>query len=159
ILVADHVGGRIDHDLRAQGFEVTILPDRRWVDLSPRIRVFCISTNIQDSVLLIDINKRLFVNLNDAGSRDCTLFIRSIVAQYRDSYMMCLSGYGDADMINFYDESGVFILPAASQKPPVGHGISTLASSLGIRSAIPFSSFHSYQRTDSIWAQKYVTPL
>jgi hypothetical protein len=37
--------------------------------------------------------------------------------------------------------------------------ISLEARSLGIRSAIPFSSFHAYQRTDSIWAQKYVTPL
>jgi len=159
ILLADHVGGRIEHDLRTQGFEVTILPDRQWVDLSPRIRVFCISTNIQDSVLLIDVNKRLFVNLNDAGSRDCTLLIRKIVAEYRDSYMMRLSGYGDADMINFYDEEGVFILPPASHKPPVGRDLSSHALSLGVRSVIPFSSFHSYQRTDSIWAQKYVTPL
>jgi len=119
-LLADHVGGRIVHDLRAQGLEVTVLPDRQWVDLSPRIRVFCISTMIQDCVLLIDVNKRLFVNLNDAGSRDCTLLIRKIVAQYQHSYLMCLSGYGDADMINFYDESGVFIVPPASQKPPVG---------------------------------------
>jgi hypothetical protein len=153
ILLADHVGGRIEHDLRTQGFEVTILPDRQRVDLSPRIRVFCISTNIQDSVLLIDVNKRLFVNLNDAGSRDCTLLIRKIVAEYRDSYMMRLSGYGDADMINFYGEEGVFILPPASHKPPVGRDLSSHALSLGVRSVIPFSSFHSYQRTDSIWAR------
>ena len=159
VLLADHVGGRIVHDLRAQGLEVTVLPDRQWVDLSPRIRVFCISTMIQDSVSLIDVNKRLFVNLNDAGSRDCTLLIRKIVAQYQHSYLMCLSGYGDADMINFYDESGVFIVPPASQKPPVGRQMSLRALSLGIGNVTPFSSFHSYQRTDSIWAQNYVTPL
>ena len=159
ILLADHVGGRIAHDLRAQGFEVTILPDRQWVELSPRIRVFCISTMIQDSVLLVEVNKRLFVNLNDAGSRDCTLLIRKIAADYEHSYLLCLSGYGDADMINFYDESGTFIVPPASQKPPVGRQMSLRAASLGIRNAIPFSSFHSYQRADSIWAQNYVTPL
>src|SRR5580704_4006185 len=39
ILLADHVGGRIAHDLREQGFEVSILPDRQWVELSPRVRV------------------------------------------------------------------------------------------------------------------------
>jgi hypothetical protein len=70
-----------------------------------------------------------------------------------------LSGYGDADMINFYDESGVFIVPPASQKPPVGRQMSLRALSLGIGNVTPFSSFHSYQRTDSIWAQNYVTPL
>ena len=73
--------------------------------------------------------------------------------------MMCLSGYGDADMINFYDENGIFIAPPAGLKPPPGRQISLRALSLGIRNAIPFSSFHSYQRTDSIWAQNYVTPL
>jgi hypothetical protein len=159
ILLADHVGGRIHDDLRRRGFTVAILPDRRWVDLSRNIKVFCISTMLQDSVLLIDINKRLFVNLNDAASWDCTLLIRSIAAQYRYSYLMCLSGYGDADMINFYDEHGVFVVPAASQKPAVGRKISLRARSLGIRSVIPFSSFHSYQRADSIWAQNYITPL
>src|SRR5262249_10864350 len=122
-------------------------------------RIFCISTMIQDSVLLVDVNKRLFVNMNDAGSRDCTLLIRKIVAEYRDTYMLCLSGYGDADMINFYDEGGVFIVPPASQKDPVGRASSLRAHSLGIRNVIPFSSFHSYQRTDSIWAQNYVTSL
>jgi hypothetical protein len=159
ILLADHVGGRIAHDLRAQGFEVTVLPDRQWVQLSPRIRVFCISTMIQDSILLVDVNGRLFVDLNDAGSRDCTLLIRNIVAAYEHSYMLCLSGYGDADMINFYDENGVFIPPPAGQKPPPGRQLSLRALSLGIRNAVPFSSFHAYQRTDSLWAQNYVTPL
>jgi hypothetical protein len=159
ILLADHVGGRIAHDLRAQGCDVTILPDREWVDLSPRIRVFCITTMIQDSVLLIEVNKRLFANLNDAGSRDCTLLIRKIAAEYEHSYLLCLSGYGDADMINFYDENGLFVVPTASQKAPVGRHLSLRALSLGIHNVIPFSSFHAYQRTDSIWAQNYVTPL
>jgi hypothetical protein len=159
VLLADHVGGRIAHELREQGIEVTVLPDRQWVELSPRIRVFCITTMIQDSVLLVEVNKRLFANLNDAGSRDCTLLIRKIAAQYQHSYLLCLSGYGDADMINFYDENGVFVVPPASQKPPVGRQMSLRALALGIRNVIPFSSFHSYQRTDSIWAQNYVTPL
>lgn len=159
ILLADHVGGRIATDLRKQNFEVRVLPDRRWVELSPNIRIFCISTMIQDSILLIEVNKRLFVNLNDAGNRDCVLLIRKIVAAYKHTYMLCLSGYGDADMINFYDESGTFVVPAAARKSPVGRGLSAKARYLGIRSVIPFSSFHSYQRTDSIWAQNYVTTI
>ena len=159
ILLGDHVGGRIAVDLRKQGFQITILPDRQWVELSPNIRVFCITTVIQDSVLLLEINKRIFVNLNDAGSRDCSLLIRRIVANYRYSYLLMLSGYGDTDMINFYDEDGALIIPEAARKFPVGKQLSTAARGLGIKSVIPFSSFHTYQRSDSIWAQNYVTPL
>jgi hypothetical protein len=96
---------------------------------------------IQDSVLLVDVNNRLFVDLNDAGSRDCKLLIRKIVAQDRRSYMMCLSGYGDADMISFYGDNGIFIPPPAGLKPPPGRQISLRAMGLGIRNVIPFSSF------------------
>ena len=99
-------------------------------------------------MLLVDVNGRLFVDLNDAGSRDCTLLIRKIAAQYKHSYMLALSGYGDADMINFYDEDGTFIVPQAAQKPPPGRQMSLRAMSLGIRGAIPFSSFHSYARSE-----------
>lgn len=159
VLLGDHVGGRIALDLRKQGFRVVILPDRQWVELSANVRVFCITTVIQDSVLLLEINKRIFVNLNDAGSRDCSLLIRKIVANYRDSYLLMLSGCGDADMMNFYDEDGTFIVPKAATTFPVGKQLSTAARGLGIQNAIPFSSFHTYQRSDSIWAQKYVTPL
>ena len=159
ILLGDHVGGRMAVDLRKQGFQIAILPDRQWVELSPNIRVLCITTVIQDSVLLLEINKRIFVNLNDAGSRDCSLLIRRIVANYRYSYLLMLSGYGDTDMINFYDEDGTLIIPEAARKFPVGRQLSTAARGLGIKSVIPFSSFHTYQRSDSIWAQDYVTPL
>jgi L-ascorbate metabolism protein UlaG (beta-lactamase superfamily) len=48
ILLGDHVGGRIAADLRKQGFQIAILPDRQWVELSPNIRVFCSTTVIQD---------------------------------------------------------------------------------------------------------------
>ena len=150
ILLGDHVGGRMAVDLRKQGFQIAILPDRQWVELSPNIRVFCITTVIQDSVLLLEINKRVFVNLNDAGSRDCSLLIRRIVANYRYSYLLMLSGFGDTDMINFYDEDGTLIIPEAARKFPVGKQLSTAARGLGIKSVIPFSSFHTYQRSDSI---------
>jgi len=159
ILLADHVGGRIARDLRKEGFNVAILPDRQWVQLSPNVRVFSITTRIQDSVLLLEVNKRLFVNLNDSAGVDCQLIIRKIAAHYRHSYLLMVSGYGDADMINFYDENGTFIVPRAARKEPVGKELSRSARILGIRSVIPFSSFHAYQRSDSIWAQNYVTPL
>ena len=157
ILLPDHVGGRIGTGLREAGFQVSVLPDRKWVEISSNIKIFCITTIIQDAVLLIDINGKLFVNLNDAGTRGCTTTTRNIVQQYKDSYLLALSGYGDADMINFFDENDSFIEPLAANNKLVGNQLSLVARSIGTNNVIPFSSFHQYQRTDSEWARKYVT--
>jgi hypothetical protein len=79
ILLADHVGGRIYKDISPNGFDVTILPDRQWVPLSEdNVEIHCITTKIQDSILLIDVCGKLFIDLNDAGTRDCLRYIRSI---------------------------------------------------------------------------------
>ena len=72
---------------------------------------------------------------------------------------MTLSGYGDTDMINFFDENGIFIKPEAANKSIVGEQLNIVAKLTGAKSVIPFSSFHQYQRTDSIWAQQYTTPI
>src|SRR2546430_1660042 len=53
ILLPDHYGGRILADLRAQGFRVDVLPDRRWQRLSDRVRVMCVSDYNQDALLLV----------------------------------------------------------------------------------------------------------
>jgi hypothetical protein len=159
ILLPDHVGGRIKDGLNEKGFDIEVIPDRKWFNLSDKVRIFCITTVIQDAVLLIDVNKHLFVNLNDAGTRGCTKLVRSIVKTYQESYLLALSGYGDADMINCFDEDGSFIEPAAATNKNVGTGLSLMAKSLGIRNVIPFSSFHVFQRSDSIWASKYTTPI
>ena len=34
-----------------------------------------------------------------------------------------------------------------------------MASVIGANNIIPFSSFHQYQRTDTIWAQEHTVPL
>jgi hypothetical protein len=159
ILLADHVGSRIYKDITPNGFDVTILPDRQWVTLSDHVKVHCITTRIQDSILLVDVAGRLFINLNDAGTRDCSRYIRGIARHYRDAYVLALSGYGDADMINIYDESGAFVTPRAARRPSVGAQLNNLCKATGARSVIPFSSFHQYQRDDSIWAEAYTTPF
>jgi hypothetical protein len=159
ILLADHVGSRIHRDIAPNGFDVTILPDRKWVTLTDNVKVHCITTRIQDSILLVDVGGRLFINLNDAGTRDCSRYIRSIARHYKDSYVLALSGYGDADMINIYDESGEFVLPRAAKRPSVGAQLTNLCKATGARAFIPSSSFHQYQREDSIWAQTYTTPF
>src|SRR4051812_26411377 len=71
ILVPDHRGARVYNDLKEQGFKVEIAPDRKWIELSPRVRVLSIADYNQDGILLCDVNRRLVLNLNDAGDRGC----------------------------------------------------------------------------------------
>jgi len=159
ILLPDHVNSRILKDISALGYQVSVLPDRKWVSLSPNLRIQSITTVIQDSILLLDLCGKLFINLNDAGVRDCARYIRSVCAGYRHSYLMALSGYGDADMINLYKDDGSFITPRAARKPAPGRKLTEFAKATGAKAIIPFSSFHQYQRTDSIWAQRFTTPV
>src|ERR1700753_2736349 len=65
-LLADHHGGRIKRDLEGLGHKVRILPDREWVQLSPRIKVYCIPNVNQDSILLIDVGGILIADTNDS---------------------------------------------------------------------------------------------
>jgi len=159
ILLPDHVGARIAKSLMENSFDITILPDRQWVDLSSNVKIMCITTHIQDAILLIAIHDRLFLNLNDAGSRHCTRFIRKISEEFSFTYLMSLSGYGDAGMVGFFDEAGHLVVPPAESSVLVGEQLGHLAKSLNADAVIPFSCFHQYQRTDSLWAQEYVTPL
>ena len=159
ILLPDHVGARIFSAISKLGFQVTVLPDREWVQLSKHIRIQCITTATQDAVLLIDNCGQLFINLNDAGPRHCSGYIKSISQTYKHSYLLALAGYGDTDMINFFNEDGSFILPRAAQKPSVGKQLGNFAKLTGAKAVLPFSSFHQYQRADSIWAQKFTTPI
>ena len=62
-------------------------------------------------------------------------------------------------MINFYDESGSFILPQAAEKPQVGKQYSRKMHNLNCNFAIPFSAFHQYVREDSVHMNQFLTPL
>jgi hypothetical protein len=157
ILLPDHVGGRIRNDLEAQGYDVRTLPDSRWVQLSKRIRIFCIADYNQDAVLLVDVGGRLFINMNDADARGHIRVIGGIARGFRHSYLLRLSGYGDAGMINFFDQEGNRI--ERKFDPLVGRGLALYARRVGAKSVVPFSSFHRFQREDSAWANAYTTPL
>ncbi len=159
ILLPNHFGQRIRDDLTAQGFDVQVLVDRVWTPLSQRIRVLCIPDMNQDAVLLVDIGGKLVVNLNDAGDRGWGRFVRKVISGYDETYLLALSGYGDADMINFFTEEGERIPPHAAAKTPVGQTIARMADFYGVRYFAPFSSMHKYQRADSFWASEYTTTL
>ena len=159
ILLPDHVGGRIADDLRNLKFDVTVLKDRVWTQLSRRIKVLSISDYNQDGILLADINGTLVLDLNDTSPRGWGSFVRKIISQYDESFLLQLFGYGDADMINYFSETGERIEPRAALKLPVGAVMARVADALGVRYVVPFSSLHKYQRADSAWANQYTTPL
>lgn len=168
LLLPDHDGARMQKDLRQMGFNVRILRDREWVQLSPRVKVLSIADYHQDGILLIDVNGRLLVDLNDAVDRGWGSFVRKVVKQYPKSFLLKLFGYGDADMINIRDESGKRLLPLSPTHDQASRDfwdqffvekVTHFARLLGTTHIIPFSVFHRYQRTDSVWAEDFTTPL
>ncbi|MCU1296836.1 MAG: hypothetical protein JWO91_1114 [Acidobacteriaceae bacterium] len=159
ILLPNHVGGRIAADLKQEGYRVQVMQDRTWYKLSDRIRVLCIADYYQDGILLIDVNGRLLADLNDTSDRGWGPFVRNTITQYKTSFLLHLSGFGDADMINCFDEQGQRIPPPAAKKLPVGKQIAFQLAMFPTRYFIPFSSMHRYQREDSVWAEEYTTKL
>ncbi len=156
ILLPDHVGGRIREDLIGQGFDVHVLGTNRWYPLSDRIRVLCLPDYNQDAALLIDINGRLLLDLNDSSNRDWAPLIRSIASSYKSSFLLRLINHGDADMMNFFDEAGARIVPPRVKSVPLGAKVHASLAATGARYYVPFSTFHLYQRSDSVWANDYV---
>lgn len=159
ILLPDHIGSRIADELREQEFDVSILRDRQWYNLSDRIRVLCIADVNQDAVLLVDIGGRLVFNRNDASDNGWEGYVRNIIKKYDRSFLLALSSrYGDADMINFFDEEGNRI-PRMENVPKLGQRNAWQAENVGAKFFVPFSSMHRYQRRDSIWANELHTEL
>jgi hypothetical protein len=161
ILLPHHVGGRVAADLRRDGYRVTVLPDAQWVPLSPRVRVLCLTDVLQDAVLLIDVGGTLVVNLNDAADHGWGGLVRRVIRQYPTSYLLRLMGFGDADMINFFDGHGRRV-PGVGQLRKeagfeVGADCARMAETFGVTHYVPFSSFHRYQRADSAWANEFTT--
>ena len=79
--------------------------------------------------------------------------------KYKNSFYLQLHCWGDADMINLFDSYGERIKPVAQNKFPVGRDIKAGMKRFNSNVAIPFSCHHQYQRRDSFWANKYVTPV
>ena len=96
------------------------MTDRKWYRLSDHIRVLCVSDFNQDAILLVDINGRLVFNRNDASDHGWEHFVRRIIKRYDTSFLLALSSrFGDADMINHFDENG--------QRVPILENVPSLA--------------------------------
>ena len=159
ILLADHVGGRIRDALVADGYQVTVLADREWVQLSRRVRVMSIADVYQDAVLLVDLDGVLVIDANDCNDRGWGPTVRRASRKSRTPILLALAGYGDADMINYFDEQDQRIPPRGSRKVATGPKIAARMRDLGARYYVPFATMHQYQREDSVWANEFTTPL
>ena len=85
--------------------------------------------------------------------------IKNIIKNYKNKFLLKLQNWGDADMINIFDENNKFILPAAATKMPVGAAYTRYMKNYGFNFAIPFSSMHQYARSDSFHMNEYCTPI
>ena len=159
ILLPDHVGRRIQNELERGGFTIEVLPDRTWRRLSPRLRVLCISDYNQDAILLVDLGGRLVVNLNDASNYGWGWYVKKIIRRYPVAFLLALDGFGDADMINLFDEHGRSLRPDLATRDLLGARIAVRMRNYGVRYFVPFSSMHRYQRSDSAWAKAHTTHL
>ena len=113
----------------------------------------------QDAVLLVEMDGKLLVDANDAADRGIGGFLREQVARADESFLFSLTGYGDADMIHFFDEAGDRIPPTAEAKKDPGTDVSMILDFYGIDAYVPFSTMHRYLRADSAWANRYTTDL
>src|SRR6516164_4314799 len=156
---SDHYGNRIERDLTTAGYRVRVLPDREWIELSKGIRVYSVANQNQDSILLIDINGRLIINQNDSPEFGESFRIRQMAKHFKEVYMLQLHGWGGADMLNLFDPSGRKLTSIADKRRPIAPRSQTSARAMGARMVIPFSSFHRYQREDSVWANELVPDL
>jgi hypothetical protein len=158
-LVSDHYGSRIQRDLASAGFAVRVLPDRQWVELSKGIRVYSVANQNQDSMLLIDVNGRLVINLNDSGDYGESFRVRRIAKNFKEVYMLQLHGWGGADMLNLFDPAGRRLTSTEEKRRPIAPRSQRSAMTMGANRVIPFSSFQRYQREDSAWANDLVPQI
>jgi hypothetical protein len=159
ILISDHHGGRIKRDLEALGHSVRVLKDREWVQLSPRIKVYSIANQNQDSILLIDVGGTLLVDTNDSPDFGASHHVRRIAKAYRHVYYFALCGWGGADMLNVFDAEGRKLTDVNERRRPIAPRAQRMAMTHGAHYVVPFSGFHAYQRTDSAWANRLIPEL
>jgi hypothetical protein len=158
-LLSDHYGNRIQRDLAAAGYQVRVLPDREWVQLSKGIRVYSVANQNQDSMLLIDVNGRLVINQNDSSDYGESFRVRRMAKQFKEVYMLQLHGWGGADMLNLFDPSGSKLTSIEQKRRPIAPRSQKSARAMGANKVIPFSSFQRYQREDSAWANDLIPEL
>lgn len=157
VLLPDHYHDEIAVSLRERGFDVTIMPYRKWLRLSPEVEVLCIDNINQDGVIVIRAGGALLVNINDSPIDGEVGFLRGLIRGHPNdkTYLFALCAF-DADMFNFVDPQGQSIVGVPEErKPGVVWSVAHKAAQLGVRNFCCSSSQHIYVRADSTWANPY----
>ena len=97
--------------------------------------------------------------MNDGNLLGWKPTVKKLIKNYPNRFLLRLMNWGDADMINLYDENDNFIKPEASKRVPLGPSYEYHMNDMGCNFAIPFSTFHRYNRTDSEKMNKFITPI
>jgi len=143
-----------------KGLKARIVQSNKWMYISKNIKIKSYADWNQDGALLIAFSEHnIVLNLNDGQGLGWSKQIKKEIAHYKNRFLLRLFGWGDSDMINFYDVNGNFIKPPASKKPSVGKMYSDGMKEWNCNFSIPFSSSHRYQRTDSKHINEFITPL
>lgn len=159
ILIPDHYGDRIFNDL-SKNYNCIKIISNKWFDISKNVRIKSFADWNQDASILVEVlKKNIIFNLNDGQALGWSSTIKKTIGNYKNKFLLRLINWGDADMINFFNHHGQFVLPLASQKKPCGESYSYHLKKWNCNMTLPFSSMHRYIREDSIKMNKYVTPL
>lgn len=94
ILLASHVSNRLQDDLTNLGFNAASLDERKWISITKNLSILTISDYYQDSILLVNLNGRLLVNINDASNKGWGKFVQGIAKKFRDPFLFKLFSYG-----------------------------------------------------------------
>ncbi|HET9445939.1 MAG TPA: hypothetical protein VFO35_06755 [Steroidobacteraceae bacterium] len=160
LLVADHRGGRIVTDLKAAGYNVQVLENHCWTQLSNRVRSLTCADQNQDAALLVALGECCAVlNLNDGSAIGNRLKLKASLRPFSRRFVLRLLGGGGADMINLFTEDGRRIEPMPAERPPLGFAYGRLLNDWQGTHTAPFSCHHAFARTDSRWAAAYETPI
>lgn len=158
LILADHFGDRIYNDLKKK-FHCIKLKSNTWFELSRNIRIKTFADWNQDSLLIVEIlKKNILLNLNDGQALGWSKTIKNILKNYNNRFLLKLINWGDADMINIYNNNH-FVLPLAADKNPCGESYMYHMKKWNCNFAIPFSSLHTYIREDSKKMNQFTTPL
>jgi len=157
-LIPDHYGDRIFNSFKDR-FSVIKIKSNTWFKISPNVKIKSFADWNQDAALIIDIGgKDCICNINDGSLLGWERTVKNIVSGYKNRFLLKLINWGDADMINLFDQDGNFIRPSLSNEEPLGLSFSYHMKRLNCNYAIPFSSFHRYSRTDSGHMNEFITP-
>ena len=158
ILLPDHYSSEIKDSLAADGFDVTVMPYREWMPLSPTVSALCLDNENQDAILVVRFGDSLLINLNDSPLCGDERFLRGLVRKHPNdkTYVTALCAAGTADMLNFVNERGASLAgEPESRKMGVVWEIAKIAAGLGVKHYCFSSAQHLYVRPDTAWINAY----